>query len=334
MKTTILSIIIPAFNASKHICDCLRSIFLYNETTLDEFEVIVVDDGSTDDTASIVKNYCLLNKMSNCMLLELDHVGVQKARQAGANHSSGNVLFFLDSDDLVCNNFVNKIITFYKKYFFDVLIINAEYKLPNSVHKHILLNNETFTIMKQKSPLFEALLYGKAGFNCCHVYTRRVVEYLNLIELKKLSYTEDLNIYIEVCLNQTFSFCFMNEVLYEYVKQYKNKSVTVSLDKIEDAMYVLKKRYSLYKQLIKSSQAEIEFANENIGVLLDWVYAISISNNLTNEEKRTSLKSIKGDSDLLTIIKKAKNKNLKLIIKKMLFWDKTLLFNSKKRQQK
>lgn len=332
MEKVILSIIIPAFNASNHIYGCLQSIFFCKNVTFANFEVIVVDDGSIDNTVSVVKDF-LFNNNNNCRLIESEHVGVQEARRIGANNARGDILFFLDSDDKVSVDFVDKIISFYKNHNFDVLIINAEYELPGSSKKYKLLDDRTFSIMTKQSPLYEALLFGKAGFNCCHVYSKNVINYLTSIRLEELSYTEDLNIYIEVCLNHSFLFCFLNEILYKYVKQYKNKSSVVTLDKINSAVYVIKKRFSLYKQMAKSSTAISDFSRANIDVLLDWIYAISISNNLTKTEKNNILRSIKEDKDIITIVKNAKKISFVLRIKKLLFWDMTLLLNSKKEQK-
>ena len=86
---TKFSIIIPVFNVEKYIKRCLDSVF---EQTYKDFEVIVVDDGCTDDSINIIKNYSI-------NIIKTKHVGVSEARNIGAKHANGEFLLFLDSDD-------------------------------------------------------------------------------------------------------------------------------------------------------------------------------------------------------------------------------------------
>ena len=87
-----VSVIIPVFNSGKTLADCLSAVF---RSSYESFDVIVVDDESTDDSASISRRF-------PCRVIELGrHAGAGAARNAGARVASGNILFFLDSDILV-----------------------------------------------------------------------------------------------------------------------------------------------------------------------------------------------------------------------------------------
>ncbi|MFC1658442.1 glycosyltransferase [Candidatus Omnitrophota bacterium] len=100
MNGTFVSIIIPAFNEEKYIGSCLESI-----TQLDYprqlMEVIVVDNGSTDKTAAIAKSF-------DCRLEVLPSVNVAALRNKGAGIAKGEVLFFLDADCIVSQNWVRE----------------------------------------------------------------------------------------------------------------------------------------------------------------------------------------------------------------------------------
>lgn len=96
MKTmpnaTSISVIIPNHNGGATIGECLRAAFNSNYR---DFEVIVVDDASTDDSREIIKKY-------PCRLVQLEsRGGVSKARNIGANYSRGEVLLFIDADCLL-----------------------------------------------------------------------------------------------------------------------------------------------------------------------------------------------------------------------------------------
>ena len=87
-----ISVIIPNRNSAETIGLCLEALFA---STHDAFEVIVVDDGSTDDSVAIINHY-------PCTLLRLrDHCGTAAARNRGARISRGSLLFFIDADCLV-----------------------------------------------------------------------------------------------------------------------------------------------------------------------------------------------------------------------------------------
>lgn len=91
-KSPKISVVIPAKNAGKTIRKCLESIYRNNYP---DFEVIVVDDGCTDNTMDIVSEF-------NCTRVKNNmHVGVSGARNAGASAAQGDVLVFIDSDIVV-----------------------------------------------------------------------------------------------------------------------------------------------------------------------------------------------------------------------------------------
>ncbi len=87
-----ISVIIPNYNGSSTIKKCLEAVF---SSEYDNFEVIVVDDCSTDNSVEIIKSF-------PCRLIALDkNSGASKARNAGAKEGSGEIFFFIDSDCIV-----------------------------------------------------------------------------------------------------------------------------------------------------------------------------------------------------------------------------------------
>ncbi|MGX1191846.1 glycosyltransferase family 2 protein [Metabacillus sp. SLBN-84] len=93
-----LSVIIPTYNLSFHICKTLSSLTNQNEY---EYEVIIVDDGSTDRTSDIAREYLCNNSFRNFQVIEKENGGVSSARNTGINYAKGDYVLFLDGDDLV-----------------------------------------------------------------------------------------------------------------------------------------------------------------------------------------------------------------------------------------
>ena len=91
----LISVVVPAFNASQTIRETLRTI---SQQTYRNLEVIVVDDGSTDNTAALVQEHSLHDPRFR--LISQMNGGVASARNTGVHASSGEFIAFIDADDL------------------------------------------------------------------------------------------------------------------------------------------------------------------------------------------------------------------------------------------
>ena len=88
-----ISVVIPVHNDAKFINDCMRSVLTQS---FSEFELIVVDDGSTDDSSHIIDSI----KDPRIRSIRIAHAGVAVARNAGVKIAQGELIAFLDADDL------------------------------------------------------------------------------------------------------------------------------------------------------------------------------------------------------------------------------------------
>lgn len=95
-----ISVIIPVYNSLLTIKECLDSVF---NSSFNNFEVVIVLDGSSDNSVEIARNY-------KCKIIELkQNEGPANARNVGANSAEGNILFFVDSDVIINENSLNLI---------------------------------------------------------------------------------------------------------------------------------------------------------------------------------------------------------------------------------
>ncbi len=93
------SIIVPVYNVEKYIAKCLDSI---KEQTFNDYEVIVVNDGTKDNSMDIVKRY-------DFKIVNQKNQGLSSARNTGVKHATGEYLIFIDSDDYIENDLLKKI---------------------------------------------------------------------------------------------------------------------------------------------------------------------------------------------------------------------------------
>src|SRR4051794_35395372 len=91
-----LSVVVPFYNVGAYIGDCLESIA---RQTWTDFQAILVDDGSMDDSAVVAKEFCIRDPRFR--LVQQDNAGLGPARNTGVDHAVGEYLTFVDSDDLV-----------------------------------------------------------------------------------------------------------------------------------------------------------------------------------------------------------------------------------------
>lgn len=105
MGPLFISIIIPVYNAEKHLVTCIESIL--NQTS-QNFELLLIDDGSTDASGKICNKYAQLN--SRIKTFHIRNSGVSIARNIGIEHSKGEYISFVDADDWLSCDYVETIL--------------------------------------------------------------------------------------------------------------------------------------------------------------------------------------------------------------------------------
>ncbi len=176
-----ISVITPAYNAEAFLRETLDS--LVNQT-FKNFEVIIVNDGSTDSTPVIIEEYC--EKYSNFKSFAQNNSGVSKARNKGIDEASGEYLAFLDSDDIYDPKALEKM---YKVAFENdaelVVGISGHF---NSFHSPTHLNTTTLVEKEFIDPFDEGLIWTFSQSN--KLFLRDKVNETNS-RFPDLKYAED-----------------------------------------------------------------------------------------------------------------------------------------------
>lgn len=108
-NTPLISCIIPAYNAEKFIGNCIESVL---QQTYTNFEVVIVDDGSQDQTGKICDSYALAD--FRIRVIHKKNAGVSAARNTGITEAKGALICFLDADDWLCANIFEMCVKNYK----------------------------------------------------------------------------------------------------------------------------------------------------------------------------------------------------------------------------
>ena len=134
-----ISIIIPNYNCEKYIIKCLDSVINQDYSNK---EIIIIDDGSQDNSINIINDYIKIHNKENIILICQKNMNAAIARNEGLKNASGKYLIFLDSDDELEKNILSTSISHLKKEKSDLLIGN--YTVINQNNK-ILRENKMFS---------------------------------------------------------------------------------------------------------------------------------------------------------------------------------------------
>ena len=128
-----ITVIVPIYNTGRFLERCLDSIA---KQTMQDIQVVLVDDGSTDESADIYQEY--LNKYTNFELIKKENAGLGFARNSGLEVARGRYVAFLDSDDYVAPDFYEKM--------YRAIMLN---KADTCVAGYTLLKNDGEKILKE-----------------------------------------------------------------------------------------------------------------------------------------------------------------------------------------
>lgn len=112
----LFSIIIPIYNVEKYLSECIESVI---KQKFDDYEVILVDDGSTDNSGQIADKYAAVN--DKIRIIHQNNGGLSAARNTGLNYCVGEYVIFLDSDDFLVDGSLNALSIEIKKYAPDII---------------------------------------------------------------------------------------------------------------------------------------------------------------------------------------------------------------------
>lgn len=220
-----LSVIIPVYNGEKYISRCLDSVLNQN---VEGLEIIIVDDGSKDDTGKICKEY--QEKDSRIKYFNKKNEGVSVARNYGIEKVSGKYMTFVDADDWLEDGAYTDVISYIEKKDLDIYIFNYKYVDENG--KSSINNNTTIEFeysSKEDIEKIQNVIIANGNIYGDDIAPQRKVFGLGLVwnKIYKTSIVKDNNIRFVMCnqkaMFEDVAFCF--EAL-EYSKSVKfSKSV-------------------------------------------------------------------------------------------------------------
>ena len=240
-----ISVIIPIHNSERYLRKCLDSVV---NQTFNNFEVIMVDDGSEDDSLCIMKEY--EDKYSNFKLFSIEKSGVSEARNVGIEKSRGKYLAFIDSDDFVLQNFLETLYNNIIKTNADIVCCNyyLYWPLKNFYIKDIM--HLSSGVYSSKKILYSLVKDVRVHFFLWNKLWKRSLFIDNNIKFPKGKCYED----IYVCLRAVYfskSISVLSSCLYFYTRRKDSFESSITLSKYKDYIEAFK-----YIRIFLDSQGE------------------------------------------------------------------------------
>ncbi|MGL4875395.1 MAG: glycosyltransferase family 2 protein [Clostridium sp.] len=298
-----ISIIVPAYNAEKYIEKNLKSIIDQN---YENYEVIVVNDGSTDRTREIVEEYIAKFFREKGKIINIENGGLANARNIGIENSSGEFFCNLDSDDYLDEGIFNKINLIEEDY--DICYYGWKDILEDG-HKINSLYNESFEFINNISGLEAAKLKLNKKIWICQgnaIYRTKMIKENNILNLKGFNQGEDFYFIVRALLHAKKVCCVEENAFNCLVRE--NSMMHSKFNKTH--LQVL----DLIKKLKNDIQEYtfLENEKENIEKLLEIEYlrsSLGIAKKIIDSNQMKDIKKIKEKLDENICLDKSKYEN-------------------------
>ena len=252
-----VSIIIPAYNYANYISECLDSVI---SQTFKDWECIIIDNCSTDNTSEVVKEYAA--KDSRIKYHYIDQKGVSLARNLAVKMSSGIYILPLDADDKISSSYITKALAIMEKnpsislVYCDAILfgsVNKKWILPEFIYKNLLIENSIFC----------SAMYRKTDFDSVKGYNINMVDGF-----------EDWDFWIKLLKNDK-KVIKINEPLFYYrIKENSRNSILDENKQLKLRTQIYNNHLELYNSFF--TFPELVYANYQLMKNYD-----SVSNSLT-----------------------------------------------------
>ncbi|XRG78439.1 glycosyltransferase [Rossellomorea sp. GAMAL-10_SWC] len=210
----LVSVIVPIYNAEKYLKECINSLISQSEKNI---EIILVNDGSTDNSLNIAYEYA--NKDPRIKVLNQENAGPSEARNNGIDHSCGNYLSFIDADDWIEQNMYKEMLACAMNKEVDLVLSNMKLINKDNQIVHAPIKEINKSIFNKSEILNElvpfALEFGNINSLASNLYCRELVDSNNIRLNVDIFYGEDWIFNLEY-LKHSKCALYMDKSFYNY----------------------------------------------------------------------------------------------------------------------
>ena len=309
-----LSVIIPVYNVGELLYKCIESI---ENQSLDNIEIILINDGSTDDSGKICDE--ISSKNNNIKVIHKENEGVSVARNLGIRIAKGEYIGFVDSDDYINENMYLKMYLEAKKNECDIVMCDANIEYIDKVNLDTINQLEKSKILESSS-MQPDLLMEMAGSMWKCIYKKEILMNKNVLCPVGIKLSED-RIFNILAFGYSKKIFYIKEPLYTQ-KVRQNSATTKYYPNMLDM--VINSRKELFNALDNSwNNSEYYkkvYETQNIGAIFQ-----CIKNEFHKDCKKSiykrynTVKYIVTDSNVRDILENIEENSIKInLIRKKL----------------
>ncbi len=285
-----LSVIVPVWNTAKYLPKCLDSII---NQSLKDIEIIVVNDGSSDNSVEVIKKYVKKYK-DRIIFLDKENGGQGSARNLGIKHAKGDYIGFVDSDDFIESTMYEEMYKSAIDNNSDIVICNiSDYYEKDDSKKDVLLG-------LSNTPSINEAIVKSVPSVVNKIYKRELLQNRNISFDESIWY-EDLPYSMQVLVNAK-KISFVEKPFYNYfhrnVSTMHNKNISKNLD--------ILKAYNILINYLNENNLYDKYKEEFDFILLKEVYLATINRVLRTSNKHSEKKKIIKEIRQNTSIRKTK----------------------------
>lgn len=256
---TLISVIIPSYNVEEWLPNCIQSILKQSYTNL---EIILVNDGSTDNTLKICNSYA--QQDSRIILIDKINGGISSARNKGIEYASGEYIVFIDPDDNIDNNYFDTLYNTAKLYACDAVVAGYK-KVP--INTDIKPGFKNGVVLEGREFVLSSLRVHSNN-DLCFVW--RYIYRAKLIKNNDLKFNENIFIGEDAIFNLNFLLLAQRviaipDIIYEYTVNNPQSLMRVSykpkLEKSLILQHYHRKKISEEYNLFDKNWYKKDFAN-------------------------------------------------------------------------
>lgn len=315
----LITIIIPIYNVEKYLRECIESVL---NQTYKNLEIILIDDGSKDNSAKICDEY--EEKEKRIKVIHKENGGVSSARNKGLEIATGDYITFIDGDDYIDKDYIEKLLKNLKEKNVECVLCGFNRIYDKSAE--IITKGENKLISKKE--FLDSILnvQGGAGMACAKLWKKETI--INLRFNEKIKIAEDSLFGIQAVKNVNNVY-ILNEALYNYrfnknsaVRKYNKDFANICLESMKAAKKYIEKEYANEKEVKEKFNNYIAYH-----ILLITVnYCFNNENALNWIKQIKSLKEVANIPEYKEGIKKSNYDGLSLTRKITLFTIKYKLY--------
>ncbi|NFG28055.1 glycosyltransferase [Clostridium botulinum] len=299
-----LSIVIPVYNVKNYLKRCINSIL---RCKLDNYEIILVNDGSTDDSYNICLYYEKTYK--EIKLINQKNGGLSNARNTGFNNAKGKYITFIDSDDyIISKNFYKLINQLQDKSNFLIDVIVSDFFRVSSKNDEIIARinqiDESKELICDKHYMMKFLEKYGCFWNTWRFVYRREFLNINNFKFKEGFLCEDIDFSVKTLLSCN-NIAFYHNPYYCYMLGRETSIMNnITLKRISDYLCVTRESIDLLEK-----NKELFFSNRmEEKLILEYILNLATIYEVKLNDRKEGKKLFKESSYILKIIPKMKYK--------------------------